>query len=121
MTAPAEQSRIDALVAELRKVPPFADQTQDDLQWFVSQSEEQRTAVGEIAANEGAPADTMLVILEGELRARSEKGPADGPVYTARAGDVTGVLPFSRMKIYGVTVRAVLPMRALAFPTKKFP
>src|SRR5947199_9861052 len=48
-------------------------------------------------------------------------GPARTPVYTAHAGAVTGVLPFSRMKTYSVTVRAVLPMRTLAFPASKFP
>jgi len=105
-----DQARIEALVADLRKVLPFADQPRDDLEWFVSQCEERRTAVGETAVTEGAPADVMFVILEGELRARREGGPADGPVYTARAGDVTGVLPFSRMKAFTVTVRAVLPI-----------
>ena len=121
MRGVADQARVAALVADLRKVLPFADQAQDDLEWFVSQSEERRTAVGEITVKEGAPADTMFVILEGELRARRENGPADGPVYIAHAGDVTGVLPFSRMKNYFVTVRAVLPMRTLAFPSSKFP
>ena len=121
MSAPAEQARIEALVADLRKVAAFADQHQDDLEWFVSQSGELRTPVGEITVKEGSPAETMFVILEGELRARREMGPAGSPVYTAPAGDVTGVLPFSRMKTYSVTVRAVLPMRTLAFPASKFP
>jgi signal transduction histidine kinase len=121
MSAPAEQARIEALVADLRKVAAFADQHQDDLEWFVSQSGELRTPVGEITVKEGSPAETMFVILEGELRARREMGPAGSPVYTAHAGDVTGVLPFSRMKTYSVTVRAVLPMRTLAFPASKFP
>src|SRR5207245_1826025 len=120
MSRTMDQARIEALVADLRKVLPFADQSQDDLEWFVSQSEERRTPVGEITVKEGAPADTMFVILEGELRARRENGPADGPVYSAGAGDVTGVLPFSRMKNFFVTVRAVLPMRTLAFPASKF-
>lgn len=120
MSAPADQARIEALVAELRKIAPFADQPQDGLEWFVSQCAELRTPVGEIAVREGSPADTMFVVLEGELRARRENGPADGPVFSARAGDVTGVLPFSRMKIYSVTVRAVLPMRSLAFPISRF-
>ena len=90
MSAPADQARIEALVADLRKVAPFADQPQDDLEWFVSHCAELRTPVGEITVREGSPADTMYVILEGELRARRENGPADGPVFSARAGDVTG-------------------------------
>ena len=121
MSATSDEARLKALVADLRKVAPFADQPQDDLEWFVSQAQERRIEVGGITVAEGAPADTMLVMLEGELRARRENGPQDGPVFTARAGDVTGVLPFSRMKTFGVTGRAVLPIRALAFPTAQFP
>ncbi len=121
MSGTTDPSHISALIAELRRVPAFADQGQADLEWFVSQSEERRTEVGGITVKEDTPADTMFVMLEGELRARRENGPQDGPVFTARAGDVTGVLPFSRMKTFGVTGRAVLPIRSLAFPSGKFP
>lgn len=121
MSGTAEQSRIEALITELRRIPPFADQPQPDLEWFISQTAEHRFQVGEITVKEDTPADTMFVILEGELRARREKGPQDGPVFTARAGDVTGALPFSRMKTFGVTGRAVLPIHSLSFPAAKFP
>ena len=121
MSEVTDQARIEALVADLRKVLPFADQHQDDLEWFVSQCEERHTPVGEIAVKEDSPAEFMFVILEGELRARRESGPADGPVYTSRTGEVTGLLPFSRLKTVPVTVRAVLPVRALMFPASKFP
>ena len=121
MSGAPEQARIEALIADLRKVPAFVDQPQADLEWFVAQSEERRVGVGEVSVREDTPADTMLVMLEGELRARRENGPQDGPVFTARAGEVTGVLPFSRMKTFSVTGRAVLPVRALAFPAGKFP
>jgi signal transduction histidine kinase len=120
MSETLDQARVDALVGLLRKVPAFADQAQADLEWFVAQSEERRVDVGEITVKEDTPADTMFVIFEGELRARREGGPQDGPVFTARAGDVTGVLPFSRMKTFGVTGRAVLPVHSLAFPSTKF-
>ncbi|HEX4546228.1 MAG TPA: ATP-binding protein [Candidatus Acidoferrum sp.] len=121
MSGNPEQARIEALVADLRKIPPFADQAQADLEWFVAQCVERRVAVGEIVVKEDTPADTMFVMFEGEMRARRESGPQDGPVFTAYAGDVTGVLPFSRMKTFGVTGRAVLPIHSLAFPTSKFP
>src|SRR5437763_11340631 len=121
MSGAPEQARIEALIADLRKVPAFVDQPQADLEWFVAQSEERRVGVGEVSVREDTPADTMFVMLEGELRARRENGPQDGPVFTARAGEVTGVLPLSRMKAFTVTVRAVLPMRTLAFPASKFP
>jgi len=121
MSEALDQARVEALIAKLRTIAPFADQPQADLEWFVAQSEELRVKVGGITVKEDTPADTMFVILEGELRARRENGPQDGPVFTAQAGDVTGVLPFSRMKTFGVTGRAVLPIRSLAFPAAKFP
>ncbi len=121
MSEALDPARVEALVASLRTVAAFADQPEADLEWFIAQSEERRVEVGEVIVKEGAPADTMLVILEGEFRARRESGPQDGPVFTARAGEVTGVLPFSRMKTVGVTVRAVLPTRLLAFPAALFP
>jgi len=121
MSQTSEQARVESLVAELRKIPAFADQEQADLEWFIAQSEERRVPVGETTVKEDTPADTMFVMFEGELRARRESGPQDGPVFTARAGDVTGVLPFSRMKTFGVTGRAVLPVYSLAFPAEKFP
>jgi signal transduction histidine kinase len=121
MSETPDEARAQELVALLRKVPAFADQAGADLEWFVAQSEERRIGVGEITVKEDTPADIMFVIFEGEMRARRESGPQDGPVFTAKAGDVTGVLPFSRMKSFGVTGRAVLPMHSLAFPVDKFP
>jgi len=121
MSETLDQARVEALVAKLRTVAPFADQPQADLEWFIAQTEERRVNVGEITVKEDTPADTMFVIFEGELRARRENGPQDGPVFTARAGDITGVLPFSRMKTFGVTGRAVLPIHSLSFPAAKFP
>jgi len=34
---------------------------------------------------------------------------------------VTGLLPFSRLKTYPLTIRAVVPIRGLLFPASKFP
>jgi signal transduction histidine kinase len=121
MSDTRDQARVEALIAKLRTVAPFVDQPQADLEWFVAQSEERHVNVGETTVKEDTPADTMFVLFEGEMRARRENGPQDGPVFTARAGEVTGVLPFSRMKTYGVTGRAVLPIHSLAFPAAKFP
>ena len=49
---------------------------------------------------EGDPPVYMLVMLEGGGSARrAEHGSADGPVFTITTGDVTGMLPFSRLKV----------------------
>ena len=72
MSETPEQARIAALVVELRKIPAFVDQPPADLEWFVAQSEELRVEVGGIIVKEDTPADTMLVMFEGEMRARRE-------------------------------------------------
>jgi signal transduction histidine kinase len=121
MTENAPATSPEELVAQLRKIQVFSDLPQDDLLWFVSRCEEHRAAVGEIIMREGDPANWMMVILEGEMRARSERGNADGPVFTVRGGEVTGLLPFSRLKILTITGRAVLPMHYLFFSASNFP
>jgi signal transduction histidine kinase len=121
MTDTPAQSSAEALVAKLRKVHVFEDLPDEDLLWFISQCEERRAAPGDIIVREGEAPDFMMVMLEGEMRARSEHGSADGPVFTVQAGEVTGMLPFSRLKVVGVTGRAVLPSHYLGFPVTQFP
>ena len=121
MTELSARSPPEELVTKLLAIQVFADLQQDDLLWFVSRCNEHRAAVGGIIMREGDPADSMLIMLEGEMRARSEHGDPDGPVFTVRGGEVTGLLPFSRLKILSVTGRAVLPMHYLMFPASNFP
>ena len=57
-----------------------------------------RRRAGNILFEEGAPADRMILILKGEIHVRRQHG---GPMalFIGRAGQMTGFLPFSRMKI----------------------
>jgi len=121
MTDSPAQPPAGELVAKLRKVHVFEDLPDEDLAWFISQCDERRAAPGDIIVREGEAPDYMMVMLEGEMRARSEHGSADGPVFVVQAGEVTGMLPFSRLKVVGVTGRAVLPSHYLGFPVTQFP
>jgi signal transduction histidine kinase len=109
------------LAEQLRKIAVFADLPPEELVWFVSQCQEHRIAPGEIMMREGDPAEFMIVMLEGEVRARAERGPADGPVFTMSTGEVSGMLPFSRLKVITVTGRAVVPSHFLTFHVSHFP
>jgi signal transduction histidine kinase len=106
--------------SELLSVPAFADLPDDQIDWFISQSEEMRLKAGEPYFREGDPADAMFVILEGQLQARGELG-GETIVISIKPGDVTGVLPFSRMKQFTVGVRAITDARVLRFPVSLFP
>jgi signal transduction histidine kinase len=106
--------------SELVSVPIFAGLPDDQLSWFIAHAEELRLKPGEAYFRQGDPADAMFVILEGQLQLRGEIG-GETVVFALKAGDVTGVLPFSRMKQFTVGARALIDSRALRFPTSLFP
>jgi signal transduction histidine kinase len=109
-----------ATSSELLRAPAFADLPEDQIAWFLSHSQELRLKAGEVYARQGDPADAMFVILEGEFQWRGEFG-GETVVFASKVGDVTGVLPFSRMKQFSVTGRAVSDGRLLRFPASLFP
>ena len=106
--------------SELRRVPVFGDLPDDQLDWFLGNSQEFQVAAGDSYIRQGDPADWMFVILEGQFEWRGDLG-GDTVIYPAKAGDVTGVLPFSRMKRFSVTFRALNAGRLLKFPASLFP
>src|SRR5467141_3490666 len=106
--------------SELVRVPAFADLPDDQITWFLSQSQEIHVKAGDTYVRQGDPADAMFVILEGQFQWRGEFG-GETIVLAGKPGDVTGVLPFSRMKQFTVTGRAVTDGRVLKFPASLFP
>jgi signal transduction histidine kinase len=106
--------------SELLRVPVFNDLPDDQLDWFISQSQEMNLKAGDVYSRQGDPADAMFVILGGHLQGRGELG-GETFVFDLEPGDVTGLLPFSRMKQFTVSGRAVTDSRALRFPASLFP
>src|ERR1700728_3516602 len=106
--------------SDLRRVPVFADLPDDQLDWFISQSQEMRLKPGESYTRQGDPADAMYVILEGHLQVKGELN-GENVSFDIETGDVTGVLPFSRMKTFSVGGRAITDSHALKFSASRFP
>jgi signal transduction histidine kinase len=109
-----------AEISELLRVPSFAGLPEDQLAWFLSQSQEVHLKPGDAYVRQHDPAVAMFVALEGQLEGRGELG-GESMVLTFKPGDVTGLLPFSRMKQTPVTGRAVTDSRILRFPASLFP
>jgi signal transduction histidine kinase len=105
--------------AELRSVPAFTDLPEDQIEWFLSQAEELHFKAGDALINAGDPADAMFILLEGQLQARGEIG-GETMIITVDAGNVTGRLPFSRMKTFTFGARALTDCRILRFPASKY-
>jgi signal transduction histidine kinase len=104
----------------LRAVPAFAGLPDDQIDWFLSQAQEVRLKAGEPYARQGDPADAMTVLLEGDFQWRGELA-GETLIRDLKGGEVTGVLPFSRMKNYTLTGRAMSEGRVLRFPSALFP
>src|SRR3984957_10260233 len=106
--------------SELLRVPAFADLPDDQIAWFISHSEEMGFKAGDTYFREGDPADAMYVILDGQIQARGELA-GETIIIAMKPGDVTGLLPFSRMKQFTVDARAITDSRLLRFPASLFP
>jgi signal transduction histidine kinase len=106
--------------SELLRVPVFADLPDDQLDWFLSQSQLLNLKAGDFYSRQGDPADAMYVILDGRVQGRGERN-GENFIFDVEAGEVTGTLPFSRMKTFTVSGRALIDTRALRFPALQFP
>ena len=85
-------------VEELARFPLFADDDRDALRWLADHFEIRCFEAGDVLIQEGAPAVEFFVVLEGEIQFRMVGDPY-GAVYVRVAGQPSGVLPFSRMKV----------------------
>jgi len=112
---------IEQLREDLRRFTVFSGLGEEEETWLAEHVTEQWYEPGEAAVVEGSPADRMMMLAEGELQIRREKGPSDGWINTVLPGEVGGMLPFSRMTTYGVTVRAVKRARLLWLAASLFP
>src|ERR1700730_490781 len=106
-------------IAELLRVAVFADLPEDQIEWFLSQAEELRFKTGDALITGVGPADALFVLLEGQLQARGELG-GETVIINIDPGQVTGRLPYSRMKTFTFGARALTACRILRFPESKY-
>ena len=120
LTAPACPTPAETIAAALDRVGPLQGLPFEDRLWLAQHGEEVVAQPGDILFEEGQPADRMILILKGEIHVRRQRG---GPMelFIGRAGQMTGLLPFSRMKMSGGQGFAVTPVWALLVMKEKFP
>jgi signal transduction histidine kinase len=110
-----------SLAAELRRVAAFADLPEDALEWLAGHMQVVELEPGDVFFHAGATADRMIVMLEGELRSQSEGGANDGRVFVSTTGQITGMLPYSRLTVFPLTSRAILRSRVATLSKELFP
>jgi signal transduction histidine kinase len=98
--APHDPARIPELVGALKKVSQLNGLEESEYEWLANHGTEIFAETGAVIFREGDPAHNMTILLQGEIYVRREHG---GPaaLFIGRSGQITGLLPFSRMKAYG--------------------
>jgi signal transduction histidine kinase len=112
VTPPACPTPVESIAEALDRIVPLHGMSFEDRLWLARNAQEMVAKAGEVLFEEGAPAENMILILKGEIHVRRQAG---GPMalFIGRAGQMTGVLPFSRMKGYGGQGFAVSDVWAL--------
>ncbi len=120
LVAPSAVTPLEELANALDQVGPLHGLPFEDRLWLASHGQEYHANPGEILFEEGAPAEHMVVLLTGEIHVRRQHGGASA-LFIGRTAQLTGLLPFSRMKSYGGQGTAVSHVWALLIPATLFP
>jgi len=110
-----------ALARRLRAIEVFSDLSDGQLAWLAERATLVELEAGGVLRREGDPADVMMAVLDGEMRARREDGESDGRLFVRRTGQVGAMLPHSRMTHFPVTMRAQVPTTLACFQASDFP
>src|SRR3990172_4974403 len=70
----------------------------EELAWLVAHGTLERFAAGEIVSHKGQPVDELYIVLSGAIAHHLDRGGGRKKVMDWRAGDVTGLLPYSRLR-----------------------
>jgi signal transduction histidine kinase len=117
---PATPTPVEEIAAAIVHIGVLHDLPPEDRLWLARHGQEVVANPGDILFEEGAPAEHMVLLLKGEIHVRRQHG---GPMalFVGRMGQMTGILPFSRMKGYGGQGFAVSPVWALLVHRALFP
>ncbi len=102
-------------------VPALSSLPEAELEWLASLCTLESAEVGEAVFEQGRPMDHLRIILSGRLDIIRREAGREGAFVTVLAGEVTGLLPYSRAKTYGGTGRATLPLQAACLHRQHFP
>ena len=107
------------IVNALRRVAALSGLTDNEYEWLAIHCDEIAAPTGAQLFREGDPATKMSIILRGEIHVRRQQGGL--ALFIGRAGQITGLLPFSRMKTHGGQGYASTDVWGLQLDHEQFP
>jgi signal transduction histidine kinase len=113
--------RIAALVEALRHVGPLAGMTDEEYLWLATNGSELFVDANVTVFEQGEPADAMTILLKGEIQVQRDRIGVSPVMFIGRAGQITGLLPYSRMKTWGGRGVTTAPTWAVRYERSLFP
>jgi len=92
-----------------------------ELEWLVAHGTLERHPPGALLAIAGQPVTALYILLNGHLAHYIDRGGGRQKVMEWRGGDVTGVLPYSRMTVAPGNSITEEPTEVLTIPQDHFP
>ncbi len=117
---PEVPTPLPQIIEALRTITPLQGLSDAEYAWIATHGTEYVGDDGAIIFVDGGPCDKMHLILKGEIHVRRGKGSA-AQIFIGRAGQMTGKIPFSRMKTYGGDGYCVGTGWSLTIPEEMFP
>lgn len=75
----------------------LGDAPRSELEWIAAHGTLERYSTGDIMINHLAQAETLEILITGRIAVHVNRGSGVRNVYESHGGDVSGLLPFSRM------------------------
>ncbi len=102
-------------------VPALEGVPEAELVWLAGRSSVRSFEAGEVVFAQDAPAEELMIVLSGRLELSRGTEGKESAYLSVLAGEVTGLLPYSRMVSFGGTGRAALPTRVATVHARHFP
>jgi signal transduction histidine kinase len=85
------------LVDRLAKLPNLAEIPRGELEWLAAHGNLELRPAGRVVGPKGQRIESLWIILSGHISVRVDRGVGPRRVIDWRTGEVTGMLPYSRM------------------------
>lgn len=92
-----------------------------ELEWLASHGTLRRIDEGQVLSPQGVAVTSFFVVLQGHIAIFVDRGAGRNKIMEWRAGDVTGLLPYSRMTTPPGDTVAQEPTEVLAIPREDLP
>lgn len=111
----------DELAARLKEHRTLGGVPPEELSWVAAHGYVRHFETGDFLAHNGVPIEGFHIIFSGHFAIYVDRGEGRHKVLEWRGGDVSGQLPYSRMKASPGDVITEEPSEALTVPTEHLP